>query len=117
MHQDKLQQLLGFLAEDPNDAFTRYAIAMEYYKRGELAEAAGYFQELVHQRPDYVGTYYHYGKLKEEQEEWEVAAELYQQGITQARQQQDYKNLEELQEALALVSEDAFEPDDDEFDV
>jgi Tfp pilus assembly protein PilF len=112
---DKLQKLHQFLEEDPGDAFTRYALAMEYVKEGDNATAAKFFQELIEQSPDYVGTYYHYGKLKESQNDFEGAAELYRQGIEQAKAKGDHKNQEELQEALMLISDE--EPDDDEFDI
>lgn len=46
--------------------------------------------------PDYVGTYYHLGKLYEEIEEGEKALEIYQKGIEIAKKIKDQHALSEL---------------------
>ena len=97
---DRLDQLLQFYEEDPDDPFTRFAIAQEYRSRGEIDEALEFFEGLVDTDPDYVGTYYHLGKLYEELDRTEAAIETYEDGIEVAREQRDRKSLSELQDAL-----------------
>ena len=58
---DRLAALLDFLRDDPDDPFTRFAVAMEYATLGRDADAAAAYEALVRDRPDYVGTYYHLG--------------------------------------------------------
>lgn len=97
---DRLATLLTFLEEDPSDPFTRFALAQEYLKRGQTDEAAYYFEALVDDAPDYVGTYYHLGKLYEGIGRKEEALAVYQRGIERARAQREFHALSELQDAL-----------------
>lgn len=60
---DRLAALHAFLVDDPDDPFTRFAIAREYASAGRNAEAAVAYEALVRDLPDYVGTYYHLGAL------------------------------------------------------
>ena len=97
---DRIAQLESFLEDDPDDAFTQFALAQEHLKRDDLDAAQSYFEQLVAEQPDYVGTYYHLGKLYERRGHVERAIETYEQGIEVARAQRDRKNLSELQDAL-----------------
>ncbi|SHK95709.1 Tetratricopeptide repeat-containing protein [Rhodothermus profundi] len=100
---DRLEQLLQFYQEDPTDAFTRFALAQEYWKRGDTAQALRFFEELVRDHPDYVGTYYHLAKLYRTLGRLEEARRTYQQGIEVARRVGDAKSLAELQDALMAL--------------
>lgn len=57
----RLATLLEFLREDPEDPFTRFALAQEYRKLGQLADAIDTFALLKRDEPAYVGMYYHFG--------------------------------------------------------
>lgn len=96
---DRLKHLQAFYEEDPDDAFTRFALAQEYLKRDDTEKALSFFEELVDTDPDYVGTYYHLGKLYERLGRTEDALATYDDGIAVAREQRDTKNLSELQDA------------------
>ena len=54
---DRAQMLKEFLQENPNDAFARYGLALEYSKAGELDAALGEFNKLLELNPDYVPGY------------------------------------------------------------
>lgn len=97
---DRIAQLESFLEDDPDDAFTRFALAQEHLKQDDLDTAQAYFEELVENQPEYVGTYYHLGKLYERRDAVEQAIATYEKGIAVAREQRDRKNLSELQDAL-----------------
>lgn len=97
---DRLKHLLQFYEEDPDDAFTRFALAQEYLKRGEVDKARSFFEELIETDPAYVGTYYHLGKLYEQLGRTEDAIATYEAGIEVAREQRAQKDLSELQDAL-----------------
>ena len=100
MTQDRLALLLAFYEQDPGDAFTCFAIAQEYRKRGVLDEALVFYERLVAEQPDYTGTYYHLGKLYEDVGRSDDAVAVYQKGIEAARRQRNRKDLSELQDAL-----------------
>jgi tetratricopeptide (TPR) repeat protein len=97
---DRLAVLRGFLRDDPDDPFTRFAIASEHVKRGEDENARAAFEELRRDRPDYVGTYYHLGMLHARSGRLAEAAETFRAGVEQATAQGDSHASAELRAAL-----------------
>jgi Tfp pilus assembly protein PilF len=100
MVADRLASLLAFREEDPEDAFVRFALAREYEKRGDAKAARTTFEALVADRPDYVGTYYHLGKLYQRLGLSQEAMQTWRAGIEQASQQGDRHSESELRGAL-----------------
>jgi tetratricopeptide (TPR) repeat protein len=96
---DRLEQLKSFYEEDPDDPFTRFAMAREYLKRDREERALELFEELVDTDPEYVGTYYHLGKLYERLGRTDDAVDTYARGIEVAREHGSQKDLSELQDA------------------
>jgi len=99
MSNDRLSKLREFYEEDPDDPFTRFALAQEHLKNENPEKALTLFEELVETDPDYVGTYYHLGKLYERLDRTDDAIDTYEQGIEVARAQKAQKDLSELQDA------------------
>lgn len=97
MHHIRLQKLLDFLENEPNDPFLKYAIATEYLSQNDLNKALFYFDDLLTQHPDYVGTYYHAGRLYERLDRKSEAVEIYQNGMKIARKAGDNHAYSELQ--------------------
>ncbi len=97
---DRLDTLLQYHREDPDDPFVRFALAQEHLKRGETDEALRYFEGLADAHPDYVGTYYHLGKLYEALGRTNDAIRTYQTGVQQAGHASDLHARSELQGAL-----------------
>ncbi|MEP0549085.1 MAG: tetratricopeptide repeat protein [Rhodothermales bacterium] len=97
---DRLDTLLDYHREDPDDPFVRYAIAQEHLKRGETNEALACFERLADEHPDYVGTYYHLGKLYETLGRPDEAIRTYRTGVDRAGQASDLHARSELQGAL-----------------
>ena len=48
--------------ERPGDTLARYVLAKEYHDRGQHAEAAEEFRELVRQKPDWMKAWIHLGQ-------------------------------------------------------
>ena len=95
----RLQQLLAFYADDPTDAFTIYALATEY--RPQQPERAWeFYQKLMAEHPEYVGTYYHAGKLLEEFGRKGEAEPVYRKGLVVAKQAGQQHAASELRQAL-----------------
>ena len=106
----RLEQLLSFQKDSPEDPFILFALAKEYEKQGEMSKAGSYYQNLAAEHPDYVGTYYHLGKWYEQQESFKLAFETYKSGIQVAIQQGDQHAKNELLAAkLNLGDDDDFE--------
>lgn len=97
MYHIRLQKLLDFLKNEPNDPFLKYALATEYYNQNELDKSLYYFDDLLLHHPDYVGTYYHAGKLYERLDRKSEAILIYQNGMKVARKAGDNHAFSELQ--------------------
>ena len=95
----RLQQLLAFHNDDPTDAFTIYALATEY-RAQEPERAWEYYQKLLTEHPDYVGTYYHAGKLLEQFSKKDEAEKVYRTGLKVARSAGQQHAASELLQAL-----------------
>jgi predicted Zn-dependent protease len=55
---DRLAMLNEILSQDPDDAFARYGLAMEYSKAGEVERAMEEFGKLLSTHPDYTAGYF-----------------------------------------------------------
>lgn len=98
--QTRKERLLEFLARDPNDSFTRYALALELANEGNTEEAILTFQLLLEMNPEYVGTYYQLAKLLEQKGENEKAIGIYKAGIAVAGKAGNQHAKSEMQSAL-----------------
>ncbi|MDN3585326.1 tetratricopeptide repeat protein [Pedobacter aquatilis] len=99
MSSSRLAKLLEFLENEPNDPFILYALATEYNNQNDKEKAYSFYQELTEKHPDYVGTYYHLGKLLEKDNQKDKAIEIYQKGMVVARSKRDMHAFSELQGA------------------
>ena len=97
MQSSRLEKLLEFLQNEPEDEFLQYALATEYLRLNETARALEYYKNLVNKHPDYVGTYYHLGKLYEALNRKPDAIATYEKGMEIARQKRDNHAFSELQ--------------------
>src|SRR5690242_7303774 len=95
----RLEQLKKFLDEDPHDPFNLYALALELSK-ADSAQAIDLFEKLMAEPETYLPTYYHADKLYETSANTDRAIAVYKKGIEQAKVQQQFKTLRELQSAL-----------------
>lgn len=110
MSTKRLEQLLTFLNATPNEPFIWFAIAKEYEGSQDTQNALLYYEKLTTEAPDYVGTYYHLGKLLEQLQRDKEAFVIYKKGMEIAKQQGDQHALAELAGAkLELGDEDDFE--------
>ncbi len=111
MQNTRLNKLLEFLDNDPNDSFILYALATEYNSLNDIEKAFNYYFKLINEHPNYVGTYYHLGKLYEKEGEKEKAIDIYQKGINIARSKRDMHALSELQGAYNTAAGLDYEDD------
>jgi tetratricopeptide (TPR) repeat protein len=104
--QNRLQQLQEMLAQEPDDVFLQYAIAIEYFSVNEFEKALVCLKDILQSNPEYLAAYYQTGKCYEELKQFENAKAMYNQGIELAIKQQKTKTLNELREALFLLEDD-----------
>lgn len=110
MESQRLQQLFGFLESMPNDAFLVFAVAKEYEGLENWEKALEYYLQLTEKHTDYVGTYYHLGKLYERLDKIPTAFQTYKTGMQIAKKAGDRHALSELAGAkLELGDDEDFE--------
>ena len=107
MHNSKIEQLLEFLKEDPNDSFTLYVLALEYEKH-DTAKSSAYYDLLLKDHPEYLATYYHAGKFYEKYNK-ENSKKIYTNGMALALKKGKTKAYSELQNALNLLLEEEYD--------
>lgn len=105
-NRKNIRRLAGFLQNNPNDIFTKFALALELLKEGESTKAKVLFESVLRQDPEYTGVYYHLGKLYQHTGRNEDAARLYQKGVEIADKQGKNRTKSELQEALAMINDE-----------
>lgn len=54
---DKVAAFIEILGQNPQDAFARYGLAMEYLQQEQIDLALGQFDELQIRHPDYTAGY------------------------------------------------------------
>lgn len=96
---DHIKKLKEFLLLTPEDNFLQHALALEYIKLGDDAEARQLFEEILTRDPAYVGSYYHLAQLLQRAGEKELAAKWYEKGMEEAKKVGDNKALGELRGA------------------
>jgi len=111
MYHIRLQKLLYFLKNEPDDPFLKYALATEYLSQNDVQKALFYFEDLLKKHPDYVGTYYHAGKLFERLDRKSEAIFVYQRGMEIARKAGDNHAYSELQTVFNSASGLDYEDD------
>jgi Tfp pilus assembly protein PilF len=93
---DRIAKLREFLQSNPDDSFVQHALALEYVKAGDDAEARSLFENLLNRDENYIGSYYHLAKLLERHDEYESAKKWYELGMLKAKENNDMHAYNEL---------------------
>jgi Tfp pilus assembly protein PilF len=97
------EMLEEFVAQDPNDSFPRYALALEFEKDGRVDEAVSQLREVISRDSRYVAAYHHLGRLLALTGLVEDARDTYRRGIEVAKVSGDQRARSEMQEALEML--------------
>jgi tetratricopeptide (TPR) repeat protein len=104
MASTRLEILKGMVAQNPNDSFSRYGLAMEYRNTGDLASAVREFRALIAAHPDYSAAYFHAGQTLERLGVPAEARDVYLRGIEATTRKGDFHTRNEIQAALDLMT-------------
>jgi len=99
----RVEALRAYIAGHPNEAFPRYALAIEYKNGNRFAEAREEFTVLMRDHADYVATYLHAGNTCLALGDRAAAREAFARGIEVAARKGDAHARGELEGALGLV--------------
>jgi Tfp pilus assembly protein PilF len=96
---NRIARIQEMLKENSQDLFLRHALALEWIKLGNEAEARALFEAILLDAPDYIGSYYHLAKLLERVGETSLAISWYEKGMEAAKKAKDQHSYNELQSA------------------
>jgi predicted Zn-dependent protease len=82
---DRLAMLAEILSQNPDDAFARYGVAMEYSKAGEVERALMEFGKLLSTHPDYTAGYFMAAQTLASANRVDEAKKMLVDGISSAR--------------------------------
>ena len=106
MQASRLEKLLEFIKNEPNDPFLKYALATEYLRMNQTDKALDYYEDLVTNHPDYTGTYYHLGKLYEALDRRQDAINTYETGMKITKEKRDNHAFSELRAVYDELMDD-----------
>ena len=104
MASPRIEMLLGFIEQKPQDPFPRYALALEYKNAARLPEAKEQFDLLIREHPEYTAGYLHAGNLYVAMGERATAAKIYRVGIDVCIRRGDAHARGELEGALSAIA-------------
>jgi tetratricopeptide (TPR) repeat protein len=105
MREDRIAKLREVLEREPDDSFTRYALALEYAGLGEKESATLLLKEVLQRDPSYVPAYHQLGLLLDQCGRREEAVNVLKEGIRYASGRGDHHAAGEMRELLAQLEE------------
>jgi tetratricopeptide (TPR) repeat protein len=103
MANTRLETLKSMLEQNPDDAFARYGLAMEYKNAADYEAAMREFHALIEVHPDYPAGYFHGGQTLERMGRTDDARAMYSAGVDAAARKGDGHAQSEMQAALDLL--------------
>jgi len=79
------QQLESLLADDPNDAFLRYGLAMEHASAGDDEAALSTLRKMFTDKIEYVPAYQQAGQILMRLDRIDEARDAFEKGIALAK--------------------------------
>jgi tetratricopeptide (TPR) repeat protein len=94
------QKLEELVAQNPDEAFARYALAIECSNTGDTEAAVLHFQELLRRHPSYLTGWFQFGQFLARSGHIEEARTALHRGMEAATAAGDSHAREEMQAAL-----------------
>ncbi len=99
------QQIEAMLADEPQDVFLRYSLAMEMFKAEEHPAGLALLQELMNESPPMLGAFSLAGQQLTRLKRFAEACEAYRRGIEQARLQGDAHAADSMNDHLTRLED------------
>lgn len=98
--ESRVAALKQILEANPDDAFARYALGLEYSGSGDTDSALAEFERLLAAHPDYTNGYFMAAQTLAHAERNERARDMLRQGIECARRTRNQHALSEMEGML-----------------
>ena len=97
---DRIATLNEVLSREPNNAFARYGLAMEFANSGQTEQALVEFSKLLSANPDYAAGYFMAAQTLVKVDRIDEARSMLQNGIAAAQRRGDSHAASEMQGML-----------------
>lgn len=97
------QMLEQFVATKPDDAFSRYGLALECMNTGDTTAANEHFRTLIERNADYVPAYLMYAQMLSRESRNPEAREVLSTGIAAAIRKGDQHARSEMETLLGQI--------------
>ncbi len=104
--QERIKALKDFLAKDPGDIFSRYALALEYRSLGESENAIAELAELLRRDPKYIAGFQQLGQIYHALNKTREAKRYLRKGIEIATAANDIHAKQEMEEELEEIEDE-----------
>ena len=98
--ESRVAALQDILKENPNDAFARYALGLEYSGSGETEAALSEFDQLLAAHPGYTNGYFMAAQVLDRAGRINEARSMLLKGIESARQSNNQHARSEMEAML-----------------
>jgi len=98
------QMLEEFVSKKPDDAFSRYGLAMECMNSGDPSAAGQHFRLLLQSNAEYVPAYLMYAQLLVRESRPEESRAVLSSGITAAYKKGDQHARSEMETLLSDIA-------------
>ena len=98
--ETRVASLQEILKNNPDDAFARYALGLEYSSAGETEAALSEFARLLAAHPDYTNGYFMAAQTLDRTGRFADARAMLQKGIDSARRTNNRHALSEMEAML-----------------
>jgi thioredoxin-like negative regulator of GroEL len=102
--KSRRQMLEEFVARQPDDAFSRYGLAMECMNSGDPQSADEHFRVLLQRSGEYVPAYLMYAQLLVRESRSEEARAVLSSGIAAAEKKGDQHARSEMEGLLSEIA-------------
>jgi thioredoxin-like negative regulator of GroEL len=102
--KSRRQLLEEFVNRKPDDAFSRYGLAMECMNSGDPAAANEHFRALLQRNGDYVPAYLMYAQLLVRESRPDEARSVLSSGIVAADKKGDQHARSEMESLLSEIA-------------
>lgn len=105
MSESRREKIEAMLADQPEDTFLRYSLAMELDKEGDNEQSLLRLRQLTTDEPPYVPAFFMAGQQLARLDRTEEARTILREGIEAARAQNDSHAAGEMSEFLASLGQ------------
>ena len=105
-NEQRIQRLKEMLEKDPNDSFSRYALALEYAGTREFQSAIDELEEVIQKDPKYLAAFHQLGQILGKLNRTQEAKKIYREGIDLAQELGEVKEAKEMSEELEELEDE-----------